>query len=111
MNVTHEILIQQFDDGSHNIKYSGLDPTTFREFVAYLAEFKYFEHFMGVLPKRFADLLEVPEQEIQDMMREMELEGDGCGDPNCVECGGDAPCMLPDEVLGEHHVEDEKRRS
>ena len=92
-NVTHEVLIQEHDDGSHTVKYNGTDPTTFVSFIQYMLKSEYFEHLLDVLPGRFRNLLE---QGIQGSEDPDDIDGLGeCGDPDCPSCGKDSPVMYP----------------
>lgn len=90
--VTHQIMITEYEDGSHDINYDFYDAQSFVGFASYLMSAGFAEHWIDKLPDYLVHELHNHKHE------------EGC--PNGA-CNHDEPVIQPTEVFSESSEDDE----
>ena len=69
--INHEIVITEYEDGSHDIKYEGFHKDSFMGFALYLMGAGFKEHWLDKLPSELIDVLSaLPLHEEEEVVME-----------------------------------------
>lgn len=91
--IAHEIVITEYEDGSHDIRYDGYEDNSFVGFASYLMSGGFAEHWIDKLPDYLVHKLHEFKHE------------DGC--EHNEGCNHDEPVIQPTEVFSESNEDDE----
>lgn len=87
--IDHQLVITQFEDGSHDISFLVENKETFPSFTSYIIGLNFMEHWVDKMSNELVSLLH----------KNQTCE---CGDPSCgLENEVDEPVVAPSEVFRE----------
>lgn len=86
--IDHQLVITQFEDGSHDISFEVNNKDTFPSFTSYIIGLNFMEHWVDKMSNELVSLLH----------KNQTCE---CGDPTCGLEEVDEPVVAPSEVFRE----------